>query len=127
MICTRTRALLVQQQAARTRRSVVGIGAYPVTLRGRCCSPLGTRPGAPTWHTWTNGQRDPARAHRTVGASLMWRRGFHRACRYCHAGDGCRTAANPEFAVNVLEVLRYGPGAHFHRVRDGGVGAAVSD
>src|SRR5258707_8254994 len=33
------------------RETVVGTGAYPVTLRGRCCSPVGTvvrglRPGA---------------------------------------------------------------------------------
>jgi len=127
LICTPSPSVLSTLPGVQTRRSVVWIGAYPATLRGRCCSPLGTVVRAPTSNTWTNGQRDAARAHRTVSSSHMWRRGFHRACRHDHPGDGCRTAANPEFAVNVLEVLRYGPWAHIQRAGDGGVGAAVSD
>jgi FAD/FMN-containing dehydrogenase len=64
---------------------------------------------------------------RTVGASAIWRRWFHRAFWHGYAGDGCRTIADSELAVGVLEVLGNGPRADSQGMGDGGVGAAVSD
>ena len=67
--------------------------------------------------------RDAARLVR----QLIWRRWFHRAFWHGYAGDGCRTIADSEFAVGVLEVLGHGPRADLQGMGDGGVGAAVSD
>jgi hypothetical protein len=61
------------------------------------------------------------------GTLLTWRYWSHRALWHCHTGDGCRTAADPEFAVDVLQVLGDGPRADLQPMGDGGVGTAVSD
>jgi hypothetical protein len=61
------------------------------------------------------------------GTLLTWRYWSHRALWHFHTGDGCRTAADPEFAVDVLQVLGDGPRADLQPMGDGGVGTAVSD
>jgi hypothetical protein len=50
-----------------------------------------------------------------------------RAWRPSQVGDSCRAAADAEFAVGVLKVLRNSPRADLQRTGDGGVGTAVSD
>jgi hypothetical protein len=114
--------LLSRSRAVGVGRPWSAAGSASVTISR---SAAGLLAAASRGSGWRLLMRCPAR--RTAGTLLTWRYWSHRALWHCHAGDGCRAAADAEFAVDVLEVLGDGPRADLQPMGDGGVGTVGSD